>query len=143
MSRHHDFKVIDRDIRQSYHESDLTTTNVRSEIALALEGLAQFEADTTAADKAASLAVVYNALTHLDRWIPRVPDAFACGYFWGGQLVPPDDPRGHWSTFSAHATREEAEAWLPYWQREIPSQGWLVEQRPVKIYDFVKGGPPA
>lgn len=149
MTDHHDFKLVDTGIRRSYAESELTTTNVRSEIAVALAALESFsQPDIPIDGQVEALAAAYNALLHLDRWLPRVPDAFVCGYFWGGHLVPPEDERGHFSSFSAHATREEAELWLPYWRKQIPGRGqegtkWVVEQRPAAIYDFVRGGPPA
>lgn len=141
MSEHRSFRVIPQDYRQSYHPDDQTFGFLTSQLEIARTEIAHLqEADLCIAERVEASAALYLALDKLDRFIPEV-EGWVCGYWWGGR--PGREP--HWSSFSAHTTKAEAEAWLPYWRTEIPSRGkdnWLVRKTTCQIGKYVKGGPP-
>jgi hypothetical protein len=140
MSDHHDFSVIDRHRRQSWTPGvDDTAPNFRSALETALKQLTAFERAKTAEAQITALAKVHHAVANVERCIPSV-QCHVVGYHWGRPGRDGDHP---WSSFSGHATRAEAEAWLPYWSDELPHRSeWEIREMLCSIGTVMRGGPP-
>jgi hypothetical protein len=146
MTDHHSFSVIPHRYRQSYSRDDQTYRFLTEQLEIARTEIAHLqEADLGIPERVEASANLFMALDHLDRFIPEV-EGWVCGYWWGGSRADyVDSHPPHWSSFSAHNTKEHADSWLPYWRAEVPSRGadmWLVRRMPCQIGKFVKGGPP-
>lgn len=100
------------DARTMIDSDDTTVENVRRELERSLRNLDGLDGSVVPFEQAPKIADTYNALDHLTRWLPEV-QAWVCGYFWGRErafgLARP------WSSWSGHATEEEAKAQLPHW----------------------------
>lgn len=137
---HNERRVVGRDQRGIIYAHDRTIDNVRRELETAMQSLDSFEEDkpneadqSAITDRVVALLGAYNALRHLERWLPEVW-GWTCGYAWGSNDA--------YSVFSAHVNRETAEAWLElYWRPQHPDSNWEVSFRECDVDDFLKGRP--
>lgn len=132
---HNSYRVVNFDKRGSYHVSDLTVENVRRELKAASAALTMFSRSEIPASKVKSLTAVYDAIRHLDRWLPEI-EGWCCGYYWGSGGT-------QFSCFSAHIDEEDAKRWLKFWEQAPGARTeWIIEYRPAGVTEFREGGPP-
>lgn len=139
--------VVGREGRM-VQEADLSRTPSRCTVERVLKQLDEAR-NRLAVWRGADLPVeaaedIARAHTLLDRVTFQLPDVtgYAVGYHWGRA-----DERGRraWSTFTAHTTAEEAEAFRKAWEIKAGARrdDWTVQLMPVAIAKFVKPGTDA
>lgn len=137
---HNDRRIVERDVRRGVAAHERTIDNVRRELESAMQSLDSFQGDKpdeadqgAISDRVVDLIGAYNSLRQLERWLPEVW-GWTCGYAWGSN--------DSYSVFSAHVSRETAEAWLElYWRPEHPDSNWEVSFRKCDVDDFLRGRP--